>query len=50
MSVITKFDVGMSKVVGLGSDGGSAMASELNWANGLLRQENAFLFFSQCSA
>ena len=37
MSVIPKFDVGMSKVVGLGSDGASAMASERNWAKGLLR-------------
>ena len=50
MSVITQFDVVMSKVVGLGSDGASAMASELNWANDLLKQENAFLFFSHCVA
>ena len=50
-TVITKFGVDiMSKVVGLGSDGASAMASELNGVNGLPRQENPSLVFSHCVA
>ena len=49
-SVITKFGVPISKVVGLGSDGASAMASELNGVNGLLKQDNPFLVFSHCVA
>ena len=49
-TVITKFGVDISKVVGLGSDGASAMASELNGVNGLLMQENPFLVFSHCVA
>ena len=45
-TVITKFGVDMSKVVGLGSDGASAMASEWNG----VKQENPSLVFSHCVA
>ena len=48
-TVITKFGVDINQVVGLGSDT-SAMASELNGVNGLLKQENPSLVFSHCVA
>ena len=45
-TVITKFGVDNSKVVGLGRDGASAMASELN----RVKQENPSLVFAHCVA
>ena len=45
-TVITKFGVDIRKVVGLGRDGASAMASELNG----LKQENPSLVFAHCVA
>ena len=45
-TVITKFGLDISKVVGLGSDGASAMASELNG----VKRENPPLVFSHCVA
>ena len=49
-TVITKFGVDINQVVGLGRDSASAMASELNGVNGLLKQENPSFVFSHCVA
>ena len=49
-TVIIKFGVHISKVMGLGIDGGSVMASELNGVNGLMKLDNPFLVFSHCVA
>ena len=45
-TVITKFGLDISKVLGLGRDGASAMASELNG----VKRENPSPVFSHCVA
>ena len=45
-----KFGVPMTKVIGLGSDGASVMASDIRGVNGMLKKQNRFLVFVHCVA
>ena len=45
-----KFGVPMTKVIGLGSDGASVMASDIRGVNGMMKQLNPFLVFVHCVA
>ena len=45
-----KFGVPMTKVIGLGSDGASVMASDIRGVNGMMKQLNPFLVFVYCVA
>ena len=42
------FGVPMTKVIGLGSDGASVMASDIRGVNGMMKQLNPFLVFVHC--
>ena len=46
--VAATYKFGMGKVVGLGTDGASVMASNLNGVNGLLTIDNPHLVFMHC--
>ena len=45
---MVQYKFGMRKVVGLGTDGVSVMASEMNCVNGLLTKDNPHLIFMHC--
>ena len=45
-----KSGVPMTKVIGLGSDGSSVMASDIRGVNGMMKQLNPFLVFVHCVA
>ncbi|KAJ8018286.1 hypothetical protein HOLleu_43803 [Holothuria leucospilota] len=43
-----KFKIPMAKVIGLGSDGASVMASHINGLNGFFHEDNPFIVFVHC--
>ena len=45
---MVQYKFGIRKVVGLGTDGASVMASEMNGVNGLLTKDNPHLIFMYC--
>lgn len=47
-AALNQFDIPFSKVIGLGSDGASVMASHINGLNGLFHEENPFIIFVHC--
>ena len=44
------FGVPMTKIIGLGSDGTSVMASDIRGVNGMLKKQHPFLVFEHCVA
>ena len=46
--VLKHFEVPYKKVVGLGTDGASVMASDRNGLNGLVKRENPFCIYVHC--
>lgn len=49
-AVLADYHVPDEKVTGLGSDGASAMSSELAGVNGLMKRDNPFCVFVHCVA
>ena len=47
---MNKICVPMTKVIGLGSDRASVMASDIRGINGMLKKQNPFLVFEHCVA